>query len=483
MSIKVWVAACWCATALAFAHNAVAANVVWVGNRFVYATNGSDIVDTLNIFAADQGIPVRVSGHVTGVVSGRFAMPPQGFLDALCASFGLVWYYDGAVLQVSPANEQRTVAIRPNYLTPAALAAALEQAGVSDPRFAPQPDASGKFLMVHGPSAYVDSVSAAGRRFEDDARDHAHTSVRLVKLVATTAADHTRVIGTRTVTVPGTATLVRQRFAIKHRASVATGADETLEYGAPLPIIEADAPTNSILIRDRPDRIEADAEVVAQVDSKTDLVSIETYVVAVDPAELATLQTLMGEPLPPPAAPPPPSLFASLFRSSSKPVDVPAQLTLAADGGRALLLRLNVLELAQRAELQLRRTAVTIDHTPAVLDRHEVELARIGDDPIGETPLQTSAQAQGDLSLAIVAVASGAGAGQQIDLHVELGNGTQDTDGSDGGAVSHHKRPVQSVGDAQLAPGEGLIMVPPLPAGGDPSARRRVVLLIPRVVA
>lgn len=438
------------AGAFVAAAHASAANVEWAGNRFVYATNGSSVADALNVFAAGQHIPLRVDGHVAGVVSGRFAMPPERFLDTLSASYGLVWYYDGAVLQVSLASGQTRIAIRPNFLSAGALRDALVRAGLTDAHFPLQVDDAVHTVIAHGPATYVERIRLAARRFEGDARKRVRTAVRVFRLSVATAADETRVVDGRTVTVPGAATLLRQRFAPRApggalgSADAAAHAPQVVEFEAPLPIVEADAATNSILIRDKPERIDADGELISQLDVRPRLVSVQTWVVDVDADALAGLLGAL-----------PPALAASAAAGARTGFGV------AADGGRALLARLAALEQARRAQLEVSQTALTTDRSPAVIDRHEVRLAQREDD---DTPEDAAL----DLWLSVKPTVDAASTGR-IGLRVELGRG------DDG---QRHRTVDESV-----APGECLVIAAPAQAIADSHARQRLVLLIPRIAA
>jgi type III secretion protein C len=426
----------------------------WQGSRFVYQTNGSSIADTLNLFGAGQNVPIRLSGNVTGVVRGRFAMPPQQFLDTLCASFGLVWYYDGAVVQVSPASEQQSLAIRPNYLSPGALAAALDHAGAADPHFPLQLDTARGTVRLTGPATYVERIRSAARRFELDARTRTRTTARVVRLSSASAADRVRGIDGRNVVEPGAATLLKHRFRDRR---FDTGGAQALEFDAPLPIIEADASTNSILIRDKPERIEGDAMLVADLDIAPQLVSIETWVVDADSEALSDLRAAL--PLHVAVASGVASEVAGDWATAA-----PAFAT-AADGGRELFARLHALERAGHAHTEVSRTALTLNRSAAVIDRHEARLAqREGGAP----------NSAADLWLSIEPTLDDRSPAHRIGLRVDLGR-AGDT------VVAGQPRHGHVVA-ANLALGECLVIVAP-PAGSvDLNAPQRLVLLIPRIV-
>ncbi|KVE06855.1 secretin N-terminal domain-containing protein [Burkholderia anthina] len=462
------VAAFVCAAAV----HAQAASMAWAGGpgaRFVYVTNGAGLAEVLNAFAAGQHVALRIDGQVDGVVSGRFAMPPQRFLDVMSRSYGFVWYYDGAVLHVSPANEQAHVAIRPHFLSANALRASLEQAGLADTHFPLAVDAGAQTVNVRGPATYVERIRAAAERFERDARKRVRLSVRVFRLSAANAADETRVVDGRTLVVPGVATLLRRRF---ERPAVASGpavsdAPRIVEFDAALPAIEADATTNSILIRDRAERIDADGALVASLDVRAQLVSVQTWVVDVDGDALDALR---------PALPPAVAGGAGAQEATADAREH-RDAGIAPDGGRALLAQLKALARSGRAEIEVSQTALTHDRSPAVIDRHEARLARRDEDDLPDDGAR-------DLWLSIAPTVEGAASMPRIGLRVELGR-------------RGDARRYRAV-DESLAPGECLVIEGPAPYRGDVArraddtdsgsageggVRRRLVLLIPRVAA
>ncbi|WP_244166629.1 secretin N-terminal domain-containing protein [Burkholderia anthina] len=432
-------------------------------------TNGAGLAEVLNAFAAGQHVALRIDGQVEGVVSGRFAMPPQRFLDVMSRSYGFVWYYDGAVLHVSPANEQAHVAIRPHFLSAKALRASLEQAGLADTHFPLAVDAGAQTVNVRGPATYVERIRAAAERFERDARKRVRLSVRVFRLSAANAADETRVVDGRTLVVPGVATLLRRRF---ERPAVASGpavsdAPRIVEFDAALPAIEADATTNSILIRDRAERIDADGALVASLDVRAQLVSVQTWVVDVDGDALDALR---------PALPPAVAGGAGAQEATADAREH-RDAGIAPDGGRALLAQLKALARSGRAEIEVSQTALTHDRSPAVIDRHEARLARRDEDDLPDDGAR-------DLWLSIAPTVEGAASMPRIGLRVELGR-------------RGDARRYRAV-DESLAPGECLVIEGPAPYRGDVArraddtdsgsageggVRRRLVLLIPRVAA
>ncbi|WP_116137938.1 secretin N-terminal domain-containing protein [Trinickia diaoshuihuensis] len=458
------IAALACATCI----HAPAAPVDWMGSRFVYRTDGASVADALHVLAAGQQIPLRIDGHLEGVVSGRFSMPPQRFLDVLGRAYGFVWYYDGAALLISPSSAQQSIAIRPHFVSASALRASLEQAGVTDSHFPLVVDSLAQTVQVKGPATYVARIRNAAERFEHDAQKRVRTTVRVFRLSVANAADEVRMIDGRNIVVPGAATLLRRRFdasaAVRAdqgevgRQARGAGAAEVVQFDEGLPVIEADAVTNSILIRDRAERIDADGALVAELDLPARLISLQTWVVDVDTDAFGSLAAAL------------PSAMAGADGPSSGA----ASFGIAPDRGRALLAQLQALAKSGQAGIEISQTALTQDRSPAVIDRHEARLAQREEE--GESD---GADGSADLWLSVEPVVDGAAQSvQRIGLQVELGHRDD---------AGRYRRVEESV-----APGECLVLegaprrvetANESDESGRTRIRRRLVLLIPRVAA
>jgi type III secretion protein C len=422
-----------------------AAEVAWNGTRFAYASHGGSVADTLRIFAASQDLTLQLDGPVDGVFSGRFAMPPRRFLDTLCATYGLVWYYDGAVLHVSAASAQQNLEIRPNYLTPQALNAALARVGAVNRRFPLHTDTAKGTLDIVGPPAYVEHVRDTAASLEADARVHTRTVVHIYRLRTATAADQIREHAGQRLTVPGVATRLRQRLA-DHRAAATQQASDPqaptpLEFDAPLPVIEADAATNSILVRDRPERIDGDGALIEQADTRPELISLQTFVVDVAADALPDLQADVQPPL------------------------TIGHAALAPEGGRALLAHLAGLQQAHRANVQLSRTAFTFDKAPTVLDRHEAALLESDSD-----------QGNGvELWLSLVPAVQYTDGIAQIALQI----GWRRPDASQQPADDEAAEQGGQSASANLDPGQAMVVLD----GGAAPKMVRLILVVPRIIA
>ncbi|WP_019956785.1 hypothetical protein [Yoonia vestfoldensis] len=114
--------------------------------------------DVLREYATAFGLSINMDPAIEGRLTNFSGIyTTTGFLDAVTARFGLVWYDDGVTIHVSPLDEMKSVVIDFNGMPPAALTAALTDMGAHDPRFALRETTAG-IGIVTGPPRYVELV-------------------------------------------------------------------------------------------------------------------------------------------------------------------------------------------------------------------------------------------------------------------------------------------------------------------------------------
>jgi type II secretory pathway component GspD/PulD (secretin) len=145
--------------ALASVGSAFGMEPQWPVGPYKYMVIDQDIKGVLTEFGRNVGVPIDLSDQVKGRLRGRLAVAqPREFLDRLCESYGLVWYFDGAVLHVSAKAEIRTELVSIGRLSPGQVNEKLNALGIADPRFAVRSTPDASVISVSGPPPFVSLV-------------------------------------------------------------------------------------------------------------------------------------------------------------------------------------------------------------------------------------------------------------------------------------------------------------------------------------
>lgn len=280
------------AVALALASHAAALRAVplaWPLARFDYRIGPVNAADALGELSRRSGIAIDVDARAPCRLDVREALPPRRFVERLARTCGLVSYYDGAVLQLVAPDAFEHAAVRLNYATLAELRAALARQRIVDARWRPGYDDAARIARVAGPPRYVALVLAAARALDEAAQTRVRTETRAFRLRARAAAD--RVVrgdgdGDDAV-LPGLATRLRGR--LEQDGAAPRAVPGVREFTASLPIVDADARSNTVLIRDVPARLARDARLVSQLDTRPASIRIDAFGATLAPAQLDAL--------------------------------------------------------------------------------------------------------------------------------------------------------------------------------------------------
>ncbi|OMQ83447.1 secretion protein [Burkholderia pseudomallei] len=280
------------AVALALASHAAALRAVplaWPLARFDYRVGPVNAADALGELSRRSGIAIDVDARAPCRLDVREALPPRRFVERLARTCGLVSYYDGAVLQLVAPDAFEHAAVRLNYATLAELRAALARQRIVDARWRPGYDDAARIARVAGPPRYVALVLAAARALDEAAQTRVRTETRAFRLRARAAAD--RVVrgdgdGDDAV-LPGLATRLRGR--LEQDGAAPRALPGAREFTASLPIVDADARSNTVLIRDVPARLARDARLVSQLDTRPASIRIDAFGATLAPAQLDAL--------------------------------------------------------------------------------------------------------------------------------------------------------------------------------------------------
>ncbi|WP_153075636.1 type III secretion system outer membrane ring subunit SctC [Paraburkholderia bonniea] len=189
-----------------------AAPVIWQNSRFDYVADHKDLKDVLRDFSASQHLMTWISPNVEGTVSGSFSSSPQLFLEQMASSFGVLWYYDGAVLRIAGANEARSATVGLAHASVEALRGALRRLQIEDPRFPVRYDAPSRTVLVSGPPRFVELVTSVAAMLDHDALPGSQVVAQRFPLRYAWATDRSLTVNGRAVTVRGVATVLRSLY-------------------------------------------------------------------------------------------------------------------------------------------------------------------------------------------------------------------------------------------------------------------------------
>jgi type II secretory pathway component GspD/PulD (secretin) len=138
-----------------------------------YLVIDQDIKEVLVEFGRNVDLPVDVSDQVKGRLRGQISTATaREFLDGLCGSYGLVWYFDGATLHINARTEVRTELVSIGRLSPGEAAEKLSALGIFDARFPVRTTEDAGVISVSGPPPFLSqarqTLIALGRRMRED---------------------------------------------------------------------------------------------------------------------------------------------------------------------------------------------------------------------------------------------------------------------------------------------------------------------------
>jgi type III secretion protein C len=312
-----------------------AAEIVWRTNNFNYVAQNKPLQELIRELAASQGVNVVIAREVAGTVNGKFNLTPQSMLELLASSFGLTWYYDGAVLYFYPAGEMTSEVVQLGATSATRLDAALRRLNVADKRYPLTYDRAHNTARIAGPPRFIalvrQTVQALNQNDAAFSGAPGSVEIRVFPLRYAWAADFVFTQGGREHRLPGVASVLRQLYSPTQFGQGATAAaapplrlsrlnrmrglgyfrDEQvpaaagdgLEEFAPagdsvaavpasapeLPQFQPDGRMNAVIVRDRADRLQTYEAVIAALDVKPGLVEIEARILEVSSDAVSSL--------------------------------------------------------------------------------------------------------------------------------------------------------------------------------------------------
>jgi type III secretion protein C len=312
-----------------------AAEIVWRTNNFNYIAQGKPLKEMIREFAASQGLNVVIAREVEGTVNGKFNLTPQSMLELLATSFGLTWYYDGAVLYFYPVGEMGSEVVQLGATSAGRLEAALRRLNITDKRYPVTYDRAHNTARIAGPPRYIalvkQTVQALNQGDATSGGLSGSAEIRVFPLRYAWAADFVFTQAGREHRLPGVASVLRQLYNPTHpgagaqptasaslresrlnrmrglgyfrdeqvSAASVDGLDEVEPAGgtfAPvpangpeLPQFQPDGRMNAVIVRDRAERLQTYEAVIAALDVKPGLVEIEARILEVSSDAVSSL--------------------------------------------------------------------------------------------------------------------------------------------------------------------------------------------------
>ncbi|WP_245318214.1 type III secretion protein [Mesorhizobium sp. WSM4304] len=141
------------------ASQANAAEPRWPAGPYKYITIDQSVTDALAELGRNMRVPMRVSKLVKGRLSaGMQVGTAREFLEDICNRYGLVWHFDGIVMNVATEAEIQTELIPLDANTAAGAEDRLSRLGVIDPRFPTKVSRQDDVVSVSGPPSYIELV-------------------------------------------------------------------------------------------------------------------------------------------------------------------------------------------------------------------------------------------------------------------------------------------------------------------------------------
>lgn len=143
-----------------FSSAVASAQIPWSNEKYTHYLDQEDLRVVLRELAIGSGFAISVSDNVVGNVNGVFENTTylETFL-ALSKMYGLISYYDGAVLWVSTLDEVKTATISLSELSIKEFEIKLNSLGVLDERLPWRTLEAERVIYLVGPIQFVELIS------------------------------------------------------------------------------------------------------------------------------------------------------------------------------------------------------------------------------------------------------------------------------------------------------------------------------------
>jgi type III secretion protein C len=299
--------------------HAVAAPIPWDSKKPMAPIVARDmqLQEFMQVLFSGQGLQALVSPAVAQkIINGRYQGDPSKVFNNLINAYGLLPYFDGSTVYIYSASESVTKSRSLSQATAARVITTLGQLKLHDGKyntFVSVP-ASG-LLQIRGAKPFVDQVEEVVSSVQKNSLSDSQ-EIGVFSLKHAWAWDVTLASGGKQIVVPGVASMLRTLLGgmgpvggvNKSRASVGklrgkgfAAGNETDGFarseevpkdisdfegearlkGANGPAVVAEVRTNSVVVKDTPDRLPRYAELIKALDVEPVMIELETTIIDV----------------------------------------------------------------------------------------------------------------------------------------------------------------------------------------------------------
>lgn len=271
------------------------------------------------------GVPTRVDNAVRGTVNGDFDGPASKIFTDIAAAFHLMMYYDGAIAWVYPSKSVMSEFIPISASAKDAVMNSADSLGMIDA--SNRIVSSDVGMLVSGTSRFVEQVQELVQMVDQrpssqspapaPQAETAEAVMRVFKLRYAWAGDVSIAIGDQQVQLPGVATLLRQLIepgavrgvadtvplrsdgsldglrgeGLQATATSGSRSATSLADGGSTEStrIVADRLSNSVVVRDRADRMDEYAALIEALDIEPEMIEIEATIIDLNTDRLREL--------------------------------------------------------------------------------------------------------------------------------------------------------------------------------------------------
>lgn len=211
-------ALCWLLPALCWAND-----IPWRKQRFDLQVANEPLNTFLARMLTLHGIASNISAPIASAkVSGRFKGAAETIFSELAETYGLTWYYDGAVLHIYSLAEVESRLLQVNPADVPRVERTLSEMRLLDKRFVLRVSLSEGQVMVSGPPHYVQMVSEVVAHVANSPSQSAQQiDTRVFRLRHARATDTVVSIAGAETTVPGVARILGETLGLPRNEAAA----------------------------------------------------------------------------------------------------------------------------------------------------------------------------------------------------------------------------------------------------------------------